>query len=143
MRGDNRSDGIWRWGVAVLVLLGVLLAACEREKGDPVEISRRFWTSVWTGNVSQTEMLSCKDYRAITAQWARDEGNPGITVDADHLAFEVVAKTDAYVQLRMSGVATFKVSGGDAATQSYDDVLITLIDESGWKVCAINLPDAP
>ena len=129
---------IGRLALAGLVI-GGLLAGCGRDKGDPVKISRNFIVANWTGDVKTVEMLTCKDWRSVTTGWAQS-GDPSLTVDPDHLTFEITTKTDSLIELVMSGMVTFKAANGQTEVRTLDDssaVRFILVDEDGWKVCDV------
>lgn len=123
----------------VLASLIVVLAACGHDKGNPAQISRDFMVAVWTGDVERAQELTCKEWRDVTAEWARG-GNASLEVDTSHMVFEVQAKTDKQADLLLSGTVTFTSAEGQVEVRTLDDTnttLFTLVDESGWKVCDV------
>lgn len=131
----RRGSGLL--GVLVLAL-GLGLAACSRDKGDPVEIAKSFLVSLWTQDTTRISALTCDDWRDVTSQWATDTGDPATSVDVQHLTFSVVSQNDRQVTLEMSGVATLKSPEGQVEVRDYNElgaVRFILVDEGGWKVC--------
>lgn len=129
-----------RWLVLLLALLLVLLAACQRDKGDPKEICRRFIVSLWEGKADQVKALTCKEWQAVTATWTGQEGNTDVTIDAEHLTFAILAESGNQAEVQMAGLATFKWPDGHIETRNLDDlgaVRFFLVDEDGWKVCDV------
>lgn len=123
-----------RWGWVILIVGGLLAACGGRDKGDPVQVSRKFIVALWTGNEKQVEALACEN-----TEWAI-EGDPTLTVDTQHMTFEVVAESDKEVEVAVSGVVTFKSAQGQSEVRNLDEMGIArfiLADESGWKVCDI------
>jgi hypothetical protein len=123
----------------VLVLLVGVLVACERDKGDPIRISRNFITATWLGDVRQVEMLTCKDWRDVTTRWA-SEGDPTLSVDIDHMTFEVVSESEDLIEIEIGGVVTFTSSKNESEIRNLDEMGIArfiLVDENGWKVCDV------
>ncbi|HVO70770.1 MAG TPA: hypothetical protein VMT24_12035 [Aggregatilineaceae bacterium] len=126
-----------RWvvwlGLAILVGGGGL-AACQRNRGSPIQISRDFIVATWTGNTKRVQALSCKDTRwSIT-------GDPTLTVEMDHAHFEVTSQTKTQVDVALSGIVTFKSPGGQIEVRDLDQAgttVFVLEDEHGWKVCDV------
>jgi hypothetical protein len=129
--------------LALAVMLSSLLAGCKRDKGDPERISRDFMVAVWTGDAARVEVLTCKEWREVTTGWAQ-QGDPTLTIDTDHLTFKVLGETDKQIDLQMAGVYTFKWPSGREEVRNLDEMgttQFTLIDENGWKVCGISVPE--
>lgn len=127
------------WLILVAALSGILLAGCERDKGNPEKISREFIVALWTGDVNQVEALTCEEWRSVTTGWA-SEGNPDITVDTSHLQFDRYAETKSMAVVIITGLVTFKSSSGEVEVRDLDEMgfaRITLVDEDGWKVCDV------
>ena len=122
-----------RWALAALVIAGAL-AACGRDKGDPVDISRQFIVALWTADTERVDKLSCKD-----TVWNLT-GDPSLTVDAARMAFEVASETDDKVEVTVSGSVTFISAEGQLQVRNLDEMGVArfvLEDQSGWKVCDI------
>jgi hypothetical protein len=122
--------------LAVIALSTGVLAACrqQHEKGDPVKISRDFIVATWTGSAQQAKKLSCPG-----VEWSIT-GDPTLTVDAEHLTFEIVSQTENQIDVEMSGVVTFKSASGQTEVRNLDDLGHThfiLEDHKGWKVCDV------
>jgi hypothetical protein len=131
-----------RWVLLGVLLLGMGLAACKRDKGDPEAISRDFLLAVFAGDADRVSTLTCQDYRATSVAWAEQEADPVVEVDADHLAFETVQKADNYIKLQTTGVVTLTMPDIAPTVRSMEGVntlYLTLIDEDGWKVCAVQV----
>jgi hypothetical protein len=129
------------WLSLVTGLMVPALASCQRDKGDPVAIAREFIISLWTGDVDQVKNLACenRDWRAAILAEA-EAADPAVTVDPDHLRFDAVSESELQVEIAMSGVVTFKSADGLTEVRDLDAmgaIHFTLIDESGWKVCAV------
>ncbi|MBN1680829.1 MAG: hypothetical protein JW966_11100 [Anaerolineae bacterium] len=123
--------------VVVLAAAGVVLAACERDKGDPAKISEQFIVGVWTGDVELVNSLTCKEWRHVTTDWAA-EGDPNQEIDITHTTFDVVSEGDSIAEVEMSGMVTFKAQTGEVEVRNLNEMgggHFTLVDESGWKVC--------
>jgi hypothetical protein len=123
-----------RWGLVILVVAGLLAACGGGDKGDPVKVSRDFIVALWTGDQARVNALACKD-----TQWPF-EGDSTLTIDTEHMKFEIVEETDDQVEVAVSGVVTFKGAEGQSEVRNLDELGIArfvLRDESGWKVCDI------
>jgi len=98
-----------RWALGMILaflVAGGVLAACQHDQGDPVQISREFIVATWTGNTKRVQALSCRDTRwSIT-------GDSTLTVDMDHARFEVTSQTKNRVEVTLSGIVTFKSPAG-------------------------------
>jgi hypothetical protein len=128
----------WRCALLVIALSGVL-AACGRDKGDPVKISREFMVGNWRGDVARVEALTCRDWREVTTGWAAT-GDPSVLVDTEHLTFDITFESNSQVEVVMGGLVTFKSPDGQTAVTNFDEsgrVRFLLIDEDGWKVCDV------
>lgn len=126
--------------LALIVLLLATAGCGERDKGDPVAISRDFIRAIWSGDLPRVESLSCEEWRTTTRQWAQDSGDPTISVDLDHAEFTVTGESDRQVEVRMSGVIVFESVTGQTETRDLaqsGDTLFILVDENGWKVCDV------
>ena len=122
-----------RWALAALVIGGAL-AGCQRDKGDPVDISRQFIVALWTADDERAQMLSCKDTTWNMA------GDSSLTVDAARMAFEVARETNDQVEVTVSGSVTFISAEGQIEVRNLDEMGIArfvLRDQNGWKVCDI------
>ena len=123
----------------VIIAAGLLLAACERDKGDPAKISEQFIHGVWTGDVELVKSLTCKEWRQVTTDWA-GEGDPNQSVDLTHAAFEVVGESDSMAEVEMTGTVKFSAQSGEVEMRDVSEMgggHFTLVDESGWKVCDV------
>ncbi len=125
-----------RKALVILVAGGALLASCgiggDPARRDPADVCREFMIAIWSGDTDRVEQLSCR-----ATEWNFD-GDPSVTIDADHLTFEVIMATDVQAEVVMSGVVTFKAPDGQAEVRSFDDsgpVHFFLQDQGGWKVC--------
>lgn len=128
-----------RLGVLALALI-LALAACGRDKGDPVEISKAFLNSLWTQDTAGITALTCSDWRNVTSQWASETGNPATAVDMQHLDFSVISQNDRQITLEMTGIATLKLPESEVEVRDYGGqgaVRFILVDEDGWKVCDV------
>jgi hypothetical protein len=70
-------------------------------------------------------------------QWTV-QGDPTLTVDTDHLRFDVIAQTDKTAEVRVSGVVTFRSAEGQVEVRNLDDLgqtRLLLENHDGWKVC--------
>ncbi|MBI5957701.1 MAG: hypothetical protein HY866_03130 [Chloroflexi bacterium] len=122
--------------VLLILLLSVPLAACggKSGEGDPVKVSRDFMIATWTGDTRRVRELSCEG-----VQWTMT-GDPTLTIDAEHLKFEVVSKAKKNAEVVMSGVVTFKSAAGQSEIRNLDELGQTrfvLEDHDGWKVCDV------
>lgn len=140
--GERRSKHAMRHlrtavPLILLIALGAgLLTACQhkRDPGDPVKISRDFIVATWTGDTKRVKTLSCPD-----TEW-NITGDPTLTVDAEHLRFEIVTQTEDRVEVEMSGTVTFKSASGQVEVRNLDDLGHTrfvLEEHQGWKVCDV------
>lgn len=130
MQGIERAA---RWALAALVIAAAL-AACERDKGDPVDISRQFIVALWTGDTERVDKLSCKD-----TVW-NFTGDPSLTVDVARMTLAVASETDDQVAVTVSGSVTFISAADQVEVRNLDEMGITqfvLQDQNGWKVCDI------
>jgi hypothetical protein len=137
MQLGRRMTGA-RLALAALAAI-LLLAACQRDKGDPVKISREFIVAVWTGDVQRVDALTCDEWRTVTTAWAR-EGDPSVTVDTEHMHFELYAENDDLAVVIATGIVTFRSASGAVEVRDLDEMgfaRFTLIDEKGWKVCDV------
>jgi len=124
-------------GLLLVVMASAALTACRHEShepGDPAAVSRAFILALWTADTKRIDALSCSftEWPAI--------GDPTIQIDAEHMGFETVSKTDDQVVLAMTGVVTFRTAGGKVEVRDFDaenQTVFTLQDENGWKVCDI------
>jgi hypothetical protein len=125
----------WVVRIAVAILVGGGgLAACQHDRGDPIQISRDFIVATWTGNTERVQALSCRDTRwSIT-------GDPTLTVDMNHAQFEVTSQTKNQVEVTLSGIVTFKSPDGQFEVRDLNSVGTTVFileDQNGWKVCDV------
>lgn len=120
--------------VLVLVLSASLVAACQKKSSDPARVSREFIVALWTADSARVRALSCAG-----AVWSF-EGDPTMTVDAEHLRFEVTSQGKDRAEVVMSGVVTFRSAEGQFEVRDLDQVgtsRFVLVNEGGWKVCDV------
>lgn len=123
--------------VVCMVLFSGALAACHKvqQQSDPLLVTRSFIIATWTGDTTRVKKLSCPNIG-----WSL-KGDPTLTVDAEHLKFEIVSQTEKQIEVAMSGVVTFKSTSGQTEVRNLDQVgktVFTLENQGGWKVCDVH-----
>lgn len=121
------------------LLLAAAVAGCGRGPGDPSALTREFIAALMTADSDRVSALTCAEWQATTRRWA-SEGTLGLSVDTDHLTYQVARRGDALAEVRVTGALTLRSPDGRREVRSLDGadaMIFTLINERGWKVCGL------